>query len=121
MKRTVLIFALSVSNATWAQMHGHGMPASESMRGAQGMQGHDAVPMEQARFFDGEIRGVDRDGGKVMLQHESITALDMPAMTMAYPVKDASMLDQLKPGDRVRFTAVLQNRILLITKIMPVN
>ncbi|MBI2751906.1 MAG: copper-binding protein [Betaproteobacteria bacterium] len=120
MKRTLLIFALTVSSAAWAQ-HDHGMPASGGMRGAQGMQGHDAMPMEQPRLFDGEVRGVDRDSGKVTLQHESIAVLNIPAMTMAYPVKDASMLDQLKPGDKVRFAAVQQGRVLLITKIVPAN
>jgi len=121
MKRTVLILAFTVSSAAWAQMHGHGMPGSGGMRGAQGMQGHDARPMEQPRFFDGEVRRIDRDGGKVTLKHESIEVLDMPAMTMAYPVKDASMLDPLKPGDKVRFAAVQQGRALLITKILPAN
>ena len=28
----------------------------------------------------------------------------MPPMTMVFQVKDASMLDTLKPGDKVRFT-----------------
>lgn len=120
MKRTILTFALIVSGTAWAQ-HDHGMPASGGMRGSQGMQSRDAMPMEEPRLFDGEVRGVDRDGGKVTLKHESITVLDMPAMTMAYPVKDASMLDQLKPGDKVRFAAVQQGRVLLITKILPVN
>ena len=120
MKRTVLMLAFTVASAALAQ-HDHGMPASGGVRGAQGMQRHDAMPMEQPRFFDGEVRGVDRDGGKVTLKHEAIAVLDMPAMTMAYPVKDASMLDRVMPGDKVRFTAVQQGRVLMITKILPVN
>ena len=28
---------------------------------------------------------------------------DMPPMTMAYRVKDKAMLDQLKPGDKIKF------------------
>jgi len=75
--------------------------------------------MEQARLFNGEVRQVDKDGGTVTLKHESIDVLDVPATTMAYPVKDASILDHLHPDDRVRFLIVRQGKTLLITNIVP--
>ena len=75
--------------------------------------------MEKARLFNGEVRQVDKNGSTVTLKHESIDVLDVPATTMAYPVNDASILDHLHPGDRVRFLIVRQGRALLITNIVP--
>ena len=56
-----------------------------------------------AQLSDGEVRRVDRDGKKITLKHGPIQNLDMPAMTMAFAVKDVAMLDRVKAGDRVRF------------------
>jgi len=43
--------------------------------------------------------------------------MDMPAMSMAFPVKDAKMLDSLKPGDRIRFSVEQSGADLVVTKI----
>ena len=45
---------------------------------------------------DGEVRKVDKEGGKLTLKHADIKSLDMPAMTMVFTVKDKAMLDKLK-------------------------
>jgi Cu(I)/Ag(I) efflux system protein CusF len=58
-----------------------------------------------APMSDGEIRKVDRDAGKVTIKHGPLQNLDMPAMTMVFRVKDPAMLDQLKEGDKIKFTA----------------
>ena len=55
------------------------------------------------QFTDGEVRRVDREGKKITLKHGPIREVDMPAMTMAFAVKDPAMLDRVKPGDQVRF------------------
>lgn len=56
-----------------------------------------------AQLTDGEVRRVDREGKKITLKHGPIQNVDMPAMTMAFAVKDAAMLDRVKAGDQVRF------------------
>ena len=56
-----------------------------------------------AQLTDGEVRRVDREGKKITLKHGPIPNVDMPAMTMAFAVKDAAMLDRVKAGDQVRF------------------
>lgn len=56
-----------------------------------------------AQLTDGEVRRVDREGKKITLKHGPIQNLDMPAMTMAFAVKDVAMLDRVKAGDQVRF------------------
>ena len=55
---------------------------------------------------DGEVRKVDKENGRVTLRHGEIRSLQMPPMTMVFNVPDKAMLDGLKAGDKVRFTAV---------------
>ena len=57
-----------------------------------------------ADMTEGEVRKVDRETKKLTIKLGEIRNLDMPPMTMVFQVKDASMLDTLKPGDKVRFT-----------------
>ena len=54
---------------------------------------------------DGEIIRVDKGAGTVVIKHGPIANLDMPAMTMPYRARERAMLDQLKPGDKIRFEA----------------
>jgi Cu(I)/Ag(I) efflux system periplasmic protein CusF len=58
------------------------------------------LPMAEA-----EIRKIDLENKKITLKHGEIKNLDMPGMTMVFTVKDATMLDKLATGDKVKFTA----------------
>jgi Cu/Ag efflux protein CusF len=58
-----------------------------------------------AALTEGEVRKIDKAAGKVTIKHGPMPKFDMPAMTMVYRVKDKAMLDQLKPGDKIRFDA----------------
>jgi Cu(I)/Ag(I) efflux system periplasmic protein CusF len=58
-----------------------------------------------AQAVAGEVTRIDRAQAKLTLKHGPVPNLEMPAMTMAYRVKDPAWLDQLKVGDRVRFDA----------------
>lgn len=59
----------------------------------------------QAALTEGEVRKVDKATGKVTLKHGEIKNLDMPPMTMVFGVTDKALLEKLKAGDKVRFTA----------------
>ncbi len=54
---------------------------------------------------EGEVRRVDKAGGKIALKHGEIKNLDMPPMSMVFQVKDKALLDTVKAGDKVNFTA----------------
>ena len=54
---------------------------------------------------DGEVRKVDKDAKKITIRHGPLANLDMPAMTMVFRVKDPTMLDRVKAGDKVKFQA----------------
>lgn len=70
---------------------------------------------------DGEVRKIDKDNRKITLKHGDIKNLDMPGMTMVFPVKDAAMLDTVKAGDKIRFRAELENGVVLVTKLQVVK
>jgi Cu/Ag efflux protein CusF len=54
---------------------------------------------------EGEVRKVDLDAKKITLRHGEIKNLEMTPMTMVFRVKSDALLTQVKPGDKVRFTA----------------
>ena len=70
-------------------------------------------------MVDGEVRKVDKDARKITLRHGEIKQLDMPAMTMVFQVKDPSMLDKVKAGDKVKFKAEGSGGALTISEIEP--
>jgi Cu(I)/Ag(I) efflux system protein CusF len=68
-------------------------------------------------MVNGEVRKVDKDAGKITLKHDAIPNLEMPRMTMVFRVKDPSMLDQLKEGDKIKFAADKINGALTVTEV----
>ena len=67
---------------------------------------HPAAAASAADMTEGEIRKVDKDAKKLTIKHGEIKNLDMPPMTMVFQVKDASVLDTLKAGDKVQAVIV---------------
>lgn len=67
----------------------------------------------------GEVKKIDRATRRLTLQHDELKNLGMPPMTMAFCVADPAMLDRVKAGDRVRFTAERVNGVATVTGIEP--
>ena len=85
---------------------------------------HDMVLAQAAStnsaMSDGEIRKIDKEAKKLTIRHGPMPQLDMPSpMTMVYRVKDPAMLDQVKPGDKVKFQAEKIDGAFTVTKIEP--
>jgi len=68
---------------------------------------------------DGEVRKIDKEQGKVTLRHGPLANLEMPGMTMVFKVADPKMLDKLKEGDKVKFTAERVSGAITVTAIQP--
>jgi Cu/Ag efflux protein CusF len=68
---------------------------------------------------DGEVRKVDKEAKKLTIKHGPMPALLMPPMTMVFHVKDPALLDQVKPGDKVRFQAEKLGGVFTVTRIEP--
>lgn len=81
------------------------------------MGDHAGMQAPAAAMSAGEVRKVDKAAKKITLKHGEIKNLGMPPMTMAYDVKDAVLLDKVKAGDKVRFSAVDANGVLTVTAI----
>lgn len=67
-----------------------------------GMTNHaaDQMPMVEAT-----VKKVDKSAGKVTLAHGPLVNLNMPAMTMAFKVREAGWIAQMKAGQKIRFVA----------------
>ncbi len=76
-----------------------------------------AAIAETVQLTDAEVRKVDKEAGKITLRHGPIENLEMPAMTMVFNVKDASMLEVVKAGEKVRFAAEKLKGNFTVTRI----
>ena len=114
MKRSLALFAAAwlVAAPVFASSgHAHS-PAPEKKAAGEKAASGDAMS-------DGEVKKVDKSAGKVTLKHGPLPALDMPAMTMVFRVKEAAMLDQLKVGDNIKFKAEKIGGNYTVTEYQP--
>lgn len=93
---------------------------SKSIRHDCQTPGNDAPPAAFAPN-EGIVRGVDNAAAEIVIRHGPLTEIDMPPMTMAFEVKDASLLDKVKAGDRVTFRVELLNGRFTVTSIQPLR
>ena len=64
----------------------------------------------------GVVGTINRKEGWIEINHEEIKDL-MPAMQMEFNVKDKTLLDKVKTGDRVDFTIVETEKGEYLTEI----
>jgi Cu/Ag efflux protein CusF len=86
----LIAFGLAAPAMAQTEHSMHGMPMVKTMAAAHADMG------------DGLVKKVDKDRGTVTLAHGALPN-GMPPMTMAYKVKDAAWLEQLKAGQKIRF------------------
>lgn len=74
----------------------------------------------EAKRYDlrGKVVAVDKPGKRLTVDHQAIPGL-MEAMTMAYPVKDATALDGLSPGEEITATVVSRDGMYWLEDIAP--
>jgi Cu/Ag efflux protein CusF len=86
---------------------------------------HNAAPAtsqdDANALADGEVKKVDKDTGKLTVQHGPLTNLNMPGMTMSFKVQDPAMLDQVKAGDKIRLRVERINGAFTVTKLEKAN
>ena len=80
---------------------------------------HASHAASAASLSDGEIRKVDKDAKKLTIRHGPLENLGMPAMTMVFQVSDAAMLDTVKVGDNVKFSADKIGGAYTVTQLEP--
>ncbi len=106
--------ALSVffAGAAFAQTHDHNAMGNMQMAAATS-----TAAVKASAMAEGEIKKVDMKAQTITLKHGPIKSPEMPAMTMAYPVNNPALLDKVKPGDKVKFSAEMRGNALIITAI----
>ncbi len=70
---------------------------------------------------EAEVRKIDFENKKITLKHGEIKNLDMPGMTMVFAVKDTKLLDDLKAGDIVSFTADYVSGTFTVLSLKRIN
>lgn len=70
-----------------------------------------------AALTTGVVKKIDKEAGKLTIQHGPILNLNMPAMTMVFKSKDAEMIDQVKPGDQINFVVERVNGTLTVIRL----
>ena len=76
-----------------------------------------SLVMAASANTSGEVRRIDAAAGKITIKHGAISNLDLPAMTLVFHVADPAMLQNVKPGDKVRFAADKINGQYTITAL----
>ncbi|MCH4224224.1 MULTISPECIES: copper-binding protein [Alcaligenes] len=74
------------------------------------------VAQAQEASASGEVRRLDAEAGKITIKHGEISDLELPAMTLVYKI-DPALLADIKPGDKVKFTAKRDGGDYVVTKI----
>lgn len=115
MKLNRIVFALAVASASVAYAQST-QPADHAAHHPEA-----EASASQELLSEGEVRKVNREAGKVTIRHGPLANLDMPAMTMVFTAADPKLLDGLKEGDKVRFTADRKEGAYLVTAIRVVQ
>ena len=111
-KNIVILFVSSALVGTPALVN-----ASESANHSDHHPTKTAATGKKPEMVDAEVRKIDMDAKKITLKHAEIISLDMPGMTMVFQVLDAKILENVKPGDKVKFSVEQTKSGYLVTSI----
>lgn len=91
----VVLGAVALGSSVWA--------ADASMGSMQDMPGMQMSDTAKVKTFPlhGVIKAIDATALQMTLQHNAVQALNWPAMTMPFQVKDAALLKGLKTGQTI--------------------
>jgi len=83
--------------------------------------GHNAKPVQapaETPLVDGLVKKVDQAAGKLTISHGPLPN-GMPGMTMAFKVKEAAWLEQIKEGQKIRFAADEVKGVMTVVRFEP--
>jgi len=93
------------------------LPRSAGQVAAAEQGGHDAhhgsdAPTDKTAVGEGKVIAVVPSSRQLVIEHGPIKDF-MDAMTMGYPTEPASLLEGLKPGDKVRFAIDPKRKVIV--------
>ncbi len=69
----------------------------------------------------GVITAIDTKENLITINHEAISAIHWPAMTMAFKVADPGLLNDLNVGQQIKFDLKSENGNFIVTTIKTVQ
>ena len=133
---TVVALSIVIVPSSWAQSGGMGgmdmkdmdmSKCSDKMKGSDMSQCKDMMGKDKkgktptkasaAKLHKGvgTVTAVDSTKGKVTIAHGPIQTLKWSAMTMAFGVKEKTLLDKLSTGKKIEFEFVQEGADYIIT------
>ena len=113
-KNSLLAVILAAASGLAVAQHSGHSPAASPSAAPPAAAAPGALPWAEA-----EVRRVDAGAGAVTLRHGDIRNLDMPPMTMVFKARNPAILNGIKAGDKVRFTADQINGTYTVLSIEP--
>lgn len=95
------VSAVTVMPAVWANHHEHKDQNDQHDAAAHNTSNSGEIT---SGLINGEVRRIDTENRKLTIKHDAIPEFEMAAMTMVFGVADTIALDQLKVGDKIRFS-----------------
>lgn len=81
-----------------------------------------SVALAQTSMIDGQVTRIDEAAGKITIRHGPLKQFGMDEpMTMVYRIEDAALFKNLKPADKIRFTADRINGQFTVIRIEKVR
>jgi Cu/Ag efflux protein CusF len=80
-----------------------------------------ADAVSASHMAEGEIKKINRDNKKMTIKHGDIKSLDMPGMTMVFQIRDTSLLETFKAGDKVKFVIEKLDGAFVVTSMQLAN
>jgi Cu/Ag efflux protein CusF len=114
---TLIATAIAIAAATASEP----LPANELHKSRGQAAELQMLAQASTEMTEAEVRKIDKEAKKITLKHGEIKNLEMPAMTMVFQVKDAAMLEQVKPGDKIKFAAEKVGSAYTVTVIESVK
>lgn len=98
-----LALALTLVFALFTAFPGAGLAADHGSHGSAHESPQATEQKNQIYTATGIVNGIDKTALKATITHDPVPALGWPSMTMGFAFEDASLLEDLKEGDAVRF------------------
>ena len=111
----VLVLSISPLPPAAAQSGMKGMDMKDmDMKDQKGMAKKSAAKSHHAV---GVVKAVNAEKGTVTVDHEAVSSMNWPAMTMSFKANDKKSLQALKPGQKIEFDFVQQGKDRVITSV----
>lgn len=116
MKKIVGLLMLVFLVVAWFSLPSPPRPPGETSSGSHANHGGDP-----AALSNGVVVAIDKSAGNLTISHGPIQHLGMPGMTMGFRAAAPALLEEIKPGDKIRFHADVVGGTFTVMKIESVN